>query len=113
MKITNIRHLKISATPYPRVNEHIVSIDDKDVGEVIKRIKVPTGKCALYVLIFMEVQTSGSLRIGEVIEFGNIDFEVTGIKDGWYQISTPERVVKNIEIWSENMEIHKKTVNCK
>ena len=106
MKITNIRKLKISATPYPKVNSHIVSIHDKDVGEVIKRIK-------LYYLIYLEIQTSGTLRIGETFSWGNIDFEVTGMVDGWYQVSTPETAAKNIEIWGEQMEIFIKEIHCK
>ncbi len=113
MKITNIRKLKISATPYPKVNSHIVSIHDKDVGEVIKRIKVPTGIVSLYYLMYLEIQTSGTLRIGETFSWGNIDFEVTGMVEGWYQASTPEVAAKSIEIWGEQMEIFIKEIHCK
>lgn len=113
MKITNIRKLKISATPFPKVNEHLVCIHDKDVGEVIRRIKVPTGIIRFYVLMYMEIQTSGALRIGETFKFGNIDFEVTGMREGWYQASTSERLVDNIEIWNEQMEVIIKEIHCK
>lgn len=113
MRITNIRKLKISATPYPKINSHLVSVHDEDVGEFIKRISVPTGKVRLYCLMYMEIQTSGSLRIGENFVFGNLEFEVSGIKDGWYQVSTPEVAMKNIEIWSETMEIEPTEIHCK
>ncbi len=112
MKITNIRKLKISATPYPKVNEHLVSVRDEDVGEYIARINVPTGKIRFYCLMYMEVQTSGTLRIGETFTFGNIWFEVTGMTEGWYQVSTSEHPVKNIEIWND-MEIEIKKIHCK
>ncbi len=112
MLITNIRKLKISATPFPKINDHIVCVHDKDVGEVIKRISVPTGIIKFYILMYMEVQTSGTLRIGEKFTFGNIDFEVTGMTEGWYQASTSEHPVKNIEIWNE-MEIEIKKIHCK
>ncbi len=113
MKITNIRKLKISATPYPKINDHIVSINDCDVGEVIKRVRVPTGIVRLYYLMYMEIQTSGSLRIGENFTLGNIEFEVTGMDQGWYQVSTPEVAASKIEIWSEQMEIKLTEINCK
>lgn len=113
MKITNVRKLKISATPFSKVNDHLVSIQDKDVGEVIKRIKVPTGIVRFYCLMYMEIQTSGTLRIGETFRFGNIEFEVMGMTEGWYQVSTSEHSVKNIEIWNEKMEIEIKKIHCK
>lgn len=113
MKITNIRKLKISATPYPKINSHIVSINDRDVGEVIRRITVPTGIVSLYYLMYLEIQTSGTLKIGETFSWGNIVFEVTGMVDGWYQASTPEVASRSIEIWSEQMEIFTKEIHCK
>lgn len=113
MRITNIRHLKISATPYPKINEHVVSFNDEDVGEVIRRIKVPTGKIKLYVLVYLEIQTSGTLRIGENFLLGNINFEVSGMEDGWYQVSTPEVVMDKVEIWTELMEIKLNQIHCK
>lgn len=112
MKITNIRKIKISATPIPKVNSHVVSVHDEDVGEFITRVKVPTGKVRLYYLMYMEFQTSGSLRIGEKFDFGNIEFEVSGIVDGWYTASTPEVGAKSIEIWSDSMEIKINQIHC-
>jgi hypothetical protein len=112
MKITAIRHFKMSVVPHTKVNDHIVSVNDMDVGEVIKRIKVPTGITNLYVLIYLEIQTSGSLRNGERFELGNVEFEVIGMKDGCYMVSTEERLMKKIEIWTTGMEIRLKDVRC-
>ncbi len=103
----------LSVKPFPKVNHHLVSVNDQDVGEVIQRIKVQTGKISMYVLMCMEIQTSGSLRIGEAFTFGNLEFEVTGMSEGWYQVSTPEKIQKEVEIWNANMEVFTTEIHCK
>lgn len=111
MKITNYRRLQMSFTPHAVTNKHLVKIRDRDVGTVIKEIDVPTGKSFLYYIICMEVQTSGSLRIGEQIKLGDAIFDVFGINEGWYQISTSEIKAGKFEMWNANMLIEK--INCR
>jgi len=97
-------------TPGCKVNRHTVRIKDKDVGTCIKEIDIPTGKAFLWYVICMEVQTSGSLRIGERIKVGDAEFEVCAMKDGWYELSTSEIKADKFEMWGVEMLIQK--INC-
>lgn len=101
----------MSFTPSTKVNRHTVRIDDCDMGTVVKEVDVPTGRAFLWYFVCMSVQTSGSLRLGERINIGRILFEVVGIKDGWYEISTGEIKATKFEMWDAEMLIEK--LNCK
>lgn len=101
----------MSFTPKAKVNRHIVRIDDRDEGRVVKEIDVPTSKSFLWYIICMEVQTSGSLRIGESIRVGDAVFDVGGINEGWYELSTSEIRASKFEMWGAEMLIER--INCK
>lgn len=101
----------MSFTPRALVNTHQIRIKDKDVGLYIKEVDVPTGKAFVWCVVYMLVQTSGSLRIGEQVKIGNAVFEVTAMIDGWYEISTSEIKMDRFEIWGVEMLIEQ--INCK
>lgn len=98
-------------SPHVKINSHRVRINDCDEGEVIKTIQVPTKKAYLYYIIYMEIQTSGSLRDGEAIKIGGIEFVVGKMSEGHYQISTSEMRAGKFEMWQ--MEMLVEQVNCK
>lgn len=110
MRITNIRNLRMSFTPRAKANRHLVRLDDPDMGVQFREFDVHTGKAFLWYLIYMEVQTSGSLRIGESIRWGDAVFQVLGMKNGWYEMSTSELKAGKFEMWGTEMLIEK--INC-
>lgn len=101
----------MSFTPSVKSNRHSVRINDPDMGVQFREVDVQTNKAFLWYLIYMEVQTSGSLRIGETVKVGDAVFEVMALKDGWYELSTSELKVGKFEMWGVEMLIER--VNCR